>query len=386
MGCTSNQPSVSEPAYGQALRPRLQAMMTDMALPGAVVLVQSRELGNWSATFGTRRIGTAEPITVDDHYRIGSNTKTMTGTVVLQLAQEGRLKLEDPVSMYHAGVPNGSRITIEQLLAMRSGLYTYTATPEWIKAVDATPQRVWAPEELLALGFAEKPNFAPGEKFNYSNTNTVLLGVIIEKLTGESLAANFDKRIFKPLGLGGTLLPPRESSAIPQPHPRAYHFGTFAETQMAQNGKLPPAELAAARAGTLRPNDGTDTNPSMAWAAGGAISTAPQLARYVKAMVGGGLLSPEWQQRRLASLRQVNPNYPAYRYGYNLDTFGPMLGHEGDMPGGFTSTMYHDPQRDITVITWVSLADFAPTGVDPAHEMLKAIFLQLYPGQPLPRP
>lgn len=360
-------------------------MMSDMALPGAVVLVQSRELGNWSAAFGTRRIGTTEPITIDDHYRIGSNTKTMTGTVILQLAQEGRLRLEDPVSMYHSGVPNGSSITIEQLLAMRSGLYSYTATPEWIKSVDATPQRVWAPEELLALGFAEKPNFAPGTAFNYSNTNTVLLGVIIEKLTGESLAAAFDKRIFKPLGLAGTLLPPRESSAIPQPHPRSYHFGTFAGTQMEQEGKLPPAELAAARAGTLRPNDGTDINPSMAWAAGGAISTAPQLARYVKAMVGGGLLSPPWQQR-LASLRQVNPKYPAYRYGYNLDSFGPMLGHEGDMPGGFTSTMYHDPQRDITVITWVSLADFAPTGVDPAHEILKTVFRELYPGQPLPRP
>jgi D-alanyl-D-alanine carboxypeptidase len=303
----------------------------------------------------------------------------------LQLAEEGKLRLEDPVSKHHPGVPNGSKITIEQLLSMRSGLYSYTATPQWIKSVDDTPQRAWAPEELLALGFAHKLNFAPGADFNYSNTNTVLLGVIIEKITGDALAAAFDKRIFKPLGLTTTLLPGRDSTAIPDPHPRAYHFGNFAETQMAQGGKLPPDQLAAARAGTLRPNDGTYINPSMAWAAGGVISTAPQLARYVKAMVGGALLSPAWQERRLRSLRFVTPSQPSYGYGYNLDNFGPMFGHEGDMPGGFTSTMYHDPQRDITVITWTTLADFAPTGVDPADAALKMIFPVLYPGQPIPR-
>jgi D-alanyl-D-alanine carboxypeptidase len=213
----------------------------------------------------------------------------------------------------------------------------------------------------------------------------VLLGLVIEKLTGERLEVAFEKRIFRPLGLAGTLLPSRESSAIPDPHPHAYHFGTFAETQMAQGGKLPPEQLAAAQSGTLRRNDGTYVNPSMAWAAGGVISTAPQLARYVKAMVGGSLLSPAWQERRLQSLRTISPDRQDYGYGYNLDNFGPMYGHEGDMPGGFTSTMYHDPHRDITVITWTSLADFAPTGVDPADAALKVIFPELYPGLPVPR-
>jgi D-alanyl-D-alanine carboxypeptidase len=385
-GCTTDRGTAdAEPTYGKVLRPKLAALFKDLAVPGAVVLVQSRELGNWSATFGTRQIGGSEPITIDDHFRIGSNTKTMTGTVVLQLAQEGKLRLEDPVSKYYPGVPNGDRITIEQLLDMRSGLYSYTAAPEWMKSVDQTPQRAWTPQELLAIAFARKPNFAPGERFEYCNTNTVLLGLIIEKLGGEPLDTAFDRRLFKPLGLTSTLLPRRDSSAIPDPHPHAYHFGTFAQTQMAQGGKLPPDQLAAARAGTLRPNDGTFVNPSMAWAAGGVISTAPQLVRYAKAMVGGGLLSPQWQQRRLQSLRLITPDRLDYRYGYNLDNFGSMYGHEGDMPGGFTSTMYHDPARDLTVITWTSLADFAPTGVDPADAALKLIFPQLYPGLPVPR-
>jgi D-alanyl-D-alanine carboxypeptidase len=166
-GCAGNGTSVEAgPAYGRVLPSKLVALFKDAAVPGAVVVVQSRELGNWSATFGTRRIGSGEPITIDDHFRIGSNTKTMTGTVVLQLAQDGKLRLEDPVSMYHSGVPNGDRITIEQLLSMRSGLSSYTAAPEWIRSVDDTPQRAWRPEELLAIAFVRKPNFAPARSSN----------------------------------------------------------------------------------------------------------------------------------------------------------------------------------------------------------------------------
>jgi D-alanyl-D-alanine carboxypeptidase len=384
-GCISTPSGGSaEPAYARGLQPKLQALFKDMAVPGAVVFVQSAELGNWSATFGTRRIGATEPLTVDDQYRIGSNTKTVTGTVVLQLVQEGKLGLNDPVAKYQPGVPNGRNITIAQLLDMRSGLYSYTRTPQWIRAVDDTPQRAWAPRELLALGFGHAPNFPPGTAFDYTNTNTVLLGVIIEQLTGDPLEVAFDKRVFAPLGLRKTFLPKRDSSAIPDPHPQAYHFGNFAQTQMAQGGKLSPQEQAAARAGTLLPNNGTYVNPSMAWAAGGVISTAPELARYVKAMVGGGLLGKPMQEQRLASLQLVDPRLPGYRYGYNLDSFGPMYGHEGDMPGGFTSTMYHDPRRDITIITWTTLADHAPNGLDPADGALKAIFPALYPGQPVP--
>jgi len=383
-GWLSNTSAAGEPPYARVLRPKLQVLFRDMAVPGAVVLVRSRELGNWSATFGTRKIGTTEPLGINDHFRIGSNTKTMTGTVVLQLVQEGKLRLDDPVAKYHPDVPNGESMTIEQLLNMRSGLFSYTRTPQWIQSVDQNPERAWMPKELLALGFAHAPNFAPGTSFDYSNTNTVLLGLIIEKLTGDSLEAAFEKRIFRPLGLKNTFLPKRDSSTIPWPHPRAYHFGTFAETQMAKGGVLPPDQQAAARDGTLKPNDGTYTNPSMAWAAGGVISTAPELARYVRAMVGGGLLNETMQKRRLDSLQLAYPDHPNYRYGYNLDTFGPMFGHEGDIPGGFTSTMYDDPNRDITVVTWTTLADRAPNGVDPADAALKAIFAELYPGLPVP--
>src|SRR5918997_1287398 len=110
------------PAYAAAVQPELDRIMGDLAVTGAVVLVRSPELGDWATTMGTRTWHGTEPVTLDDHVRIGSNTKTWTATVILQLVDEGRIGLDDPVSRYRPDVPNGKNITIAQLLDMRSGL------------------------------------------------------------------------------------------------------------------------------------------------------------------------------------------------------------------------------------------------------------------------
>ena len=132
--------------------------MKDGVIPGAVVLVEKGGEGRWLRAFGT---STGDvPVKTDDYCRVGSNTKTMTATVILQLMQEGKLKLDDPVSKYYSGVPNGETLTIEQLLEMRSGLPNYTYDPSFVKQ----PQKVWKPEELLALSFAKPVNFGPGAR------------------------------------------------------------------------------------------------------------------------------------------------------------------------------------------------------------------------------
>jgi D-alanyl-D-alanine carboxypeptidase len=345
-----------------------------------VVVVRSAELGDWSSGFGVKELGGSEAPTADDQFRIGSNTKSMTSTVVLQLIQEGKVDFDDPISTYRAGVPNGDEITIEQLMMMRTGLFSYTATPEWIRAVDATPQKVWTPDELLALGDANPPKFAPGAGWDYSNNNTVLLGLVIEEVTGMSLAQNFEERIFEPLGLTSTLLPPADVATIPGPHAHGYRFGTFEESLMGNRGVLSPEDQAAAVDGTLVPNDVTDTNPSFAWAAGGVISTPNELARYVKALVDGGLLDDEMQHRRIVDKlvvadAAVNPDY---RYGYNIDTSGPFIGHGGDIPG-FNSVMYHDPERDLTVIAYATI-NVTPTGKQSSDQLMHAVVEELYPA------
>jgi D-alanyl-D-alanine carboxypeptidase len=366
-----------EPPYARALRPKLEAMVDEMLVPGAVVVVRSEELGDWSASFGTRTLDGSQPVGIDDSVRIGSNTKPMTGTVVLQLVEEGKLRLDDPVSKYRSDVPNGTSITIAQLLTMRSGLFNYTDTLELNQALDVTPERVWTPDELLALAFAHPPYFAPGEGYHYSNTNTVLLGTIIEKLTGDPLDEVFEERIFQRLDLDRTLLPKR-TNRIPEPHPQGYVFGTLVDTLDSQ--VLPPEQQASAYAGTVKPADVTGANPSWAWAAGGAISTADDLARFVRALVEGDLLSKQRHKERLESLQSTNPGDPSTGYGYALAKLGPLLGHTGELPG-YQSVMGYDPMRKITVVAWTSLAA-APDGRAPATQMAKAILGELYPPPP----
>jgi D-alanyl-D-alanine carboxypeptidase len=184
------------------------------------------------------------------------------------------------------------------------------------------------------------------------------------------------ERIFDRLGLKNTSMPDRTSNAIPDPHAHGYIFGELKEA-METGGQLSPEQQAAAKAGTLKPTDVTDTNPSMAWAAGSVISTAEDFARYVKALVGGGLLDAQLQQRRLESLQPVDPADPTgTRYGYQMETFGPMIGHSGGIPG-FGSMGYHDPKRDLTMVVWVTL-NASPDGRDTVAEIGKAIIAELY--------
>ena len=216
--------------------------MKDGVIPGAVVLVEKGGEGRWLRAFGT---STGDvPVKTDDYCRVGSNTKTMTATVILQLMQEGKLKLDDPVSKYYSGVPNGETLTIEQLLEMRSGLQLHTYDPSFVKQ----PQKVWKPEELLALSFAKPVNFGPGARNSSTRSaNYIVLGLILEKLTGMSAPDAFQKRIFEPLGLKHTSLPALTDNKIPDPHAHGYMYLTDKSTL--DNIALTPDQKAAAQAG-----------------------------------------------------------------------------------------------------------------------------------------
>ena len=362
------------PAYAAALQPQLEQQVRDMLVTGALVSVRSPELGDWTTTIGTRTYRGADPVQVADHVRIGSVTKTWTGTVVLQLVDEGRIRLDDPVAKYRPDVPNGQNITIEQMLSMRSGLGNYTTSLDLSRRMDTDPAAVYQPEELIKIGLAMPVEFPPGEGFYYSNTNTVLLGRIVEQLTGSSLEAEIQRRILDRLGMAQSSFP-TSSDALPEPHPQGYSYGTNVET--VDTTVLSEEKQAAARAGTLAPLDVTSTNPSWAWSAGAGISTADDLATYVPALVGGGLLSPELQQQRLDSVRPIDPANPqSPGYGLALAQFGPMYGHTGELPG-FNTFAGHDPKRKITVVVWSSLAP-SPDGQDPAAQLARTVIGELY--------
>lgn len=359
---------VDPTAVADELSATVEAKMAELAVPGAIVLVRNAN-GEYLQAFGSRTVDGDDPMTVDDHVRIGSNTKTMTGTIVLQLVDEGLLSVDDPVSMYRPDVPNGDDITIGQLLDMRSGLATYSTLESFNQTLDDDPAKAWDPEELVALGLGQPPVAAPGETWFYSNTNTVLLGLIAEQLTGQPLHELFQERIVEPLGLEGTLLPERTDASLPEPYARGYMFGTNVST--IETAALPADEQQAALDGTLLPADHTDDNPSWGWAAGGAISTASDLATYVEALVGGGLLSEELQAERLASIAPTADDPAAPGYGWALATFGPLVGHDGSLPG-YQSVMGHDPETGTTVIVLTNLQN-SPDGLGTANEITKAL-------------
>jgi D-alanyl-D-alanine carboxypeptidase len=363
------------PGYAATLQPELERIAEDLLVTGGVVLVRSPELGDWTWVTGSRtRLGN-DPVQVGDHIRVGSNTKTWTGTVILQLVQEGKLALADPVSKYRPAVPGGDRITIANLLEMRSGLANYTLDADLNNRGDIYPTKAWKPEELLAKAFAMPPVAEPGTTFYYSNTNTVLLGLIIEQLTGNPVAEEFQNRLFAPLGMKGTELPDLSSNAMPAPYARGYTYGTNLGTM--DSLVLPDDVQAAAKAGEIAPMDVTGANPSWAWTAGSGTSTAEDLARWVEALAGGGMLNADMQRQRLESPQPSGPSPDSAAYGLALARFGPSVyGHTGELPG-YNSFMGYDPARRITIVTWATPAP-AVNGDPPAVELAKAVMGALY--------
>jgi D-alanyl-D-alanine carboxypeptidase len=371
-GSSTNAADPSHPAYATRLQKQIPLLMKENAIPGAVVLIRSPGQGNWSSTFGTAQIGTQVPMSIDDYFRAGSNTKTMTSTVILQLLQEGKLTLDDPISKYQPEVPNGRNITIAELSEMRSGLYSYSFDPGFNQTLDSDPQKAWTPQELLGIAFSHPADYPPGARYEYSNTNIVLLGLVIEQLTGMSASEAFQKRIFGPLKMTHSSLPANTDSSIPSPHAQGYQFGTNVET--IDSYAVPPPQLPAALAGSLLPLDYTDANPSWAFTAGGVISTPDDLAVYVKAMVGGGLLDAATQKLRLASVQPtVAGQESSVGYGLGIARFTTgVYGHDGQLPG-YSTFMAYDLNQGITIVIGTNLSASPVNGENAASLLGKAV-------------
>src|SRR5262249_3969582 len=334
-GATAASATNLKPFDPVALRDTVEATAKELMVPGAMVLLRTPQ-GEFVFGYGTTELGGTTLPRPDTHFRIASNTKTMTAAVILLLVQEGKLRFDDPVSKYVSGVPNGGNITISELLRMRSGLFNYTSAPELAESLDHDPARVWTMDELLAIAFKHPPVFAPGTKYDYCNTNYALLGLIAEKIEGAPLTRFFRDRLFGPFGMKAPFPPASTSNPIPAPYAHVYLYGG---SSYALAEPPNPADLiAAARAGTLKPNDDTRQNPSYALAAGGVISTADDLANWMRELVGGKILDADYQRRWLDSPEPEDPSKPlGQKYGYGITqmTFGPnsLYFHGGEMPG-----------------------------------------------------
>jgi D-alanyl-D-alanine carboxypeptidase len=285
--------------------------------------------GKWVKAIGIANERSNAPMRASMHQRIGSVTKTFIGALLMQLAGEHKLSLGDKVSKYIEGVPNGDTMTLRQVADMTSGVASYTADPAFTAALYSHPERRWRPRELLEVGLRHSPVFSPGTAFQYSDSNYVLLGLVIRKVEGRPLRAVLRKRIIDPLRLTQTSWPGR-STALPKPHARGF-------TLQGQSSHAPV--------------DATHWNPSYAWAAGEMISSVRDLLVYGRATATGkGLLRPEQQRERLHSFQpKLPPESATLSYGIGLVNDSGWIGHTGQVPG-YTTAVYYRPDIDTTVV------------------------------------
>jgi len=382
--CQRQQESALKPIDKAALQTMVDTTARELLIPGALVVLRTPQ-GEFTVSYGTTLLGATSPPAADTHFRIASNTKTMTAAVIVLLAQEGKLSLNDPVSKYVPGVPNGDNITITELLNMRSGLYDYTSDPIISKTIDTDPAKVWTPAEVLAIAFAHPPNFSPGKQYEYNNTNYALLGLVAEKVDGKPLAQIMHDRWFGPLNMQNTELPSSTVNTIPKPYSHGYLYGS---SSVALVGEPPysPEIQAAARAGTLLPKDYTNVNHSFASAAGGVISTANDLAIWIKALVGGKVLNADYQRRWFDSLQPEDPSKPnGQKYGYGIVqlSWGPntIYFHGGETPG-YNSKISYDLPNDVTLIVWTNLT-VSLDGQQTANTLWVKVLDHIYKVSPL---
>jgi D-alanyl-D-alanine carboxypeptidase len=178
-----------------AIEAALDRSFGETKVPGVVAGIWIPGQGSYVTAKGWADVDARQPMKVGDYFRIGSITKTFTATLLLILADEKKLGLDDPVSKYVAWVPNGEKITLRMLADMTAGLHNYTEDEAWVKTAFSNFKRVWTPRELVDVGIKHPPDFPPGHGWHYSNTNYVLLGMILEQVTGKKIQLSFAEKV-----------------------------------------------------------------------------------------------------------------------------------------------------------------------------------------------
>ncbi|MGE1127581.1 serine hydrolase domain-containing protein [Bacillus wiedmannii] len=298
-----------------------QVMQETVQLGAPGILAKASNNGKTSSyTAGVADLSTKKPMKSDYRFRIGSVTKTFTATTVLQLVGENRVKLDDSIEKWLPGLIqgngyDGNQITIRQLLNHTSGI------AEYLKSKDAdimNAKKTYTAEEIVKIGLSLPPDFSPGKGWSYSNTGYVILGMLIEKITGNSYAEEIENRIIEPLDLSNTFLP-GNSPVIPgKNHARGY----------------------VKIEGTSELKDITYYNPSLANAAGDMISNADDLNKFFSSLLGGKLLKERELKEMLTTVpvegKEVGDGYGLGIYETKLPNGVSVWGHGGGIPGYMT--------------------------------------------------
>jgi D-alanyl-D-alanine carboxypeptidase len=378
-------PAASAAASGRPVRQRLNrviATLTSLQVPGGVIGVTGGPVGRYTRAFGSASSGV--PMTPGTHFRIGSISKTFTATVILELVDRHRLRLDQTIARWEPRVPNADRITIRMLLGMTSGIWDEggngptgreSLLGKWVDAhcMLAAPSpdcgRYWRPQQIVDLAIREGPAAYPPGVYYYSDTNYVILGIIAQKVMHRSLGALVRRLILSPLHMTQTSFPTR-TLALARPAASGY---------MAVPAPTPTHYVP-----------GTVPSPSTLFGAGNAVSTLADLRIWARALGTGVLLKPATQRIRLATFPIGGEFYPLagselasvlpLSYGLGITRIGNLLGHNGAVaPFGFTAETWYLPRIRGTVV--VLLNSITPCTIGVLSDSLAGTLPQMAFGR-----
>jgi D-alanyl-D-alanine carboxypeptidase len=353
-GCGNGEQEA--PRFSDDVVERLDEAVADQMeyndLPGVVVGVWVPGEGEYVVARGKANLETGEKREVGDPFRTGSITKTFVATAVLQLVEEGELSKSDKLAEWYPDFPNAEKITVDDLLRMRSGIVEGSDMDAFWEAYEKDRLAGVSADDVIerAAQSSAQLGYPPDQRTEYTNVNYVLLGKIVEKVSGEDLGAHLSRTILEPLGLEDTTYP--KTSDLP--------------------GDLHGYHRDIAR---VEPVDTTVVNPDPIAGAGAMVSDVPDLRIWAKAVCTGRLLEPETHEARLRT-QPLSGSPDQVGYGEGIIKAGSFCGHGGDL-FGFNSQMLYLPQRDATIVISVNKTD--PYAEPPAEALAGDIVAILFP-------
>ncbi|WP_433678703.1 serine hydrolase domain-containing protein [Nocardia sp. CA-119907] len=326
-GCGGQSSSSAVSSDLSARIDRLVQAHQDAGLfPEVVVAVNDPEHGSYVHAYGTADVATHRAASVNDHFRIGSTTKSFNATAVLQLVDQGKLSLDDVIDKYVPGIPNGSTIRIRDLLGMRGGLYDYVGYPEWAAQGYLKQPPAVNDGDLLQAIRANPGNkdVPPNTQTDYSDANYFLLGLVMEKITGKPGRDVFNDLIAQ-VGLHDTTYP--ADASMPSPESRGYVYDSKKLADYTSRSTLQYPYSSA------------------------IISTVPDLAKWMSQLGSGALLKPETFQAQTQYTTMVDG---VSKYGFGVRSLGKWIGHGGLMIG-YTTAMGYLPEKHATIVVAANL-------------------------------
>jgi D-alanyl-D-alanine carboxypeptidase len=339
-----------DPLVAESLAAIVAEHVTFSADRGVSLTVRDGQGFWWSGGAGVADVADGTPVTTDTRFRVGSNTKPVVAVLVMQLVEEGLVSLDEPLTTYLPDYPQWSGVTIEDLLSMRSGIPDYLTDPDLMLTAVLDPEHSWTPEEVLAFVTDRALLYVSGQGGHYSNSNYLLLGLVIQEVTGRSVQQELQDRILSPLGMEGTFLDEGQFPEVPK-----LSRGYMDLSLVGQIFNVPAAIIDLLPKEHIVEGSIVDTTyliaASLNWAAGALVSTPRDMAVFLNALMGGELVLPATLDRMLQT-QDIGLLGEQVPYGLGLQErgspFGVLQGH-GGMNFGYQTGTYFVPELGVTV-------------------------------------